>query len=100
MLKKRYNKDKEQLYDSKMNHQRKKREFQEYINYFLRWTFYILAILITFFLFTKVRSNIWLKITMAILLFTYPFYIYPLQNQVIDLARYIDAFIHGVPYKP
>jgi len=83
--------EKELLFNQKYLHQKKTVEYLHWVNTGLVYIYYLCALVIVYYLFTKYDFNLYNNILFTILLGIYPFVAYYLQEKIYDSFEYISS---------
>ena len=83
--------EKELLFNQKYLHQKKTVEYLHWVNTGLVYIYYLCALVIVYYLFTKYDFNRYNNILFTILLGIYPFVAYYLQEKIYDSFEYISS---------
>ena len=74
-------------------------QYYRYINYYLRWVYYIVALAIIYvIMFGKHRGFSFGNIILVAFVFSYPFVMIPIETFVFSVLRYFYAFIFRNPF--
>jgi hypothetical protein len=83
--------ERELLFNQKYLHQQKTVEYLYWVNTILVYIYYLCALVIIYYLFTKYDFSNYSKITFLILLGLYPFIAYFLQEKIQNGGHYIGS---------
>ena len=83
--------ERELLFNQKYLHQKKTVEYLHWVNTGLVYIYYLCALVIVYYLFTKYDFNLYSNVLFTLLLGIYPFVAYYLQEKVYDSFEYISS---------
>ena len=83
--------ERELLFNQKYLHQKKTVEYLHWVNTGLVYIYYLCALVIVYYLFTKYEFNLYSNVLFTLLLGIYPFVAYYLQEKVYDSFEYISS---------
>ena len=74
-------------------------QYFQYVNYYLRWMYYLVALAIIYVVFFGKNKGFNLRnFTLMVFVFSYPFIMIPIEKFVFFLLRYIYALVFRNPY--
>jgi len=74
-------------------------QYYQYVNYYLRWAYYLVALAIIYVVFFGKNKGFNLRnFVLMVFVFSYPFIMIPIEKFVFFLLRYIYALVFRNPY--